>query len=475
MTSKVVCPVVVLLCIVLVSSVQPAAVEETRQATGVKVGEVTDTSAIVWMRLTAKAARNSEGPIRKGRPTDPLPTDDRVHELEGAAPGAAGQVRLRYGIRDDLTDAKTADWIEVKADNDFTHQFKLTGLKPGTVYHYAAETAVPKGMPVHAPLRGQFATAPPSNERADVTFTVITGQAYKDLDHKDGFHIYEAMTKLNPKFLAPTGDTVYYDSEDPRACTVPLARYHWHRMYAFPRHIAFHLKVPGYWMKDDHDTLSNDCWPDQNPRLMLPLTFKDGLRLFREQVPMSDKTYRTFRWGKGLQIWLVEGRDFRSPNNAKDGPMKTIWGEQQRKWLKESLLASDADWKVLISPTPIVGPDRGNKADNHANAAFKHEGDEFRQWAQKNLKNFFLVCGDRHWQYHAVHPETKLHEFSCGPASDEHAGGSPGEDREYHRFHRVKGGFLSVSVGRVQDKSAIVFRFHDVHGKVVYEYQPKTE
>jgi alkaline phosphatase D len=280
------------------------------------------------------------------------------------------------------------------------------------------------------------------------------------------------MAKLNPQFLVPTGDTVYYDSEDPRATTVAVARYHWHRMYSYPRHIVFHLRVPAYWEKDDHDTLANDCWPTQNPKSMLPLTFADGLRLFREQVPMGEKTYRTFRWGKDLQIWLVEGRDFRSPNNTPDGPQKTIWGEEQKKWLKDTLLASDATWKVLISPTPLVGPDRAQgKNDNHANAAFQHEGDEMRRWFQKHLPdNFFIACGDRHWQYHSVHPEAGVHEFSCGPASDQHAGGSPGLDLKYHRFHRVKGGFLSVSVRRTKDQSAVTFRFHDVHGKVAYEY-----
>ena len=33
-----------------------------------------------------------------------------------------------------------------------------------------------------------------------------------------------------------------------------------------------------------------------------------------------------------------------------------------------------------------------------------------------------------------------------GPASDQHAGGSPGENRAYHKFHRVQGGFLSVEL-----------------------------
>jgi alkaline phosphatase D len=206
------------------------------------------------------------------------------------------------------------------------------------------------------------------------------------------------------------------------------------------------------------------------PGFMAPLTFAEGLRLFREQVPMGEKTYRTYRWGKGLQVWMVEGRDFRSANPMPDGPNKSIWGAEQKRWLFKTLQESDADWKVIISPTPIVGPDRSKKADNHANKAFQTEGDEVRNWIARNGKGrLFLACGDRHWQYHSVHPGTKVEEFSCGPASDKHAGGSPGLDKDYHRFHRVKGGFLSVSVTWKDRVSQIALRLHDVHGKVMYE------
>ncbi len=392
--------------------------------------------------------------------------------LEGACPGAPGQVRLRYGVREDLSGARATQWVEVSPATDFSHQFHLKGLKPATVYYFAAETAGPDGRVKHGPLRGRFQTAPRPDEYADVVFTVVTGQAYKDVDHRDGFNIYEAMAKLDPKFIVLTGDTVYYDTEDPRATTVAVARYHWHRIYSLPRHVAFHLRVPGYWIKDDHDTLADDCWPGQDVPAMLPMTFEQGQRIFREQVPVGEKTYRTCRWGRGLQIWLVEGRDFRSSNRTKDGPEKTIWGAEQKRWLKQSILASNADWRVLISPTPIVGPDRPAKADNHSNAAFAHEGNEFRRWVQQNLPdNFFVVCGDRHWQYHSVHPKTGVREFSCGPASDQHAAGTPGENPDYHRFHRVKGGFLSVSVRPAASASEIAFRFHDVHGKVVYEHK----
>ena len=94
-----------------------------------------------------------------------------------------------------------------------------------------------------------------------------------------------------------------------------------------------------------------------------------------------------------------------------------------------------------------------------------------RAWFTENLPdNFFVVCGDRHWQYHSVHPETGVHEFSSGPATDEHAGGTPGEDEQYHRFHRVNGGFVSVMAERVYDESRIVFRLHNVEGGVEYEW-----
>jgi len=280
------------------------------------------------------------------------------------------------------------------------------------------------------------------------------------------------MGSLGLNFLVPTGDTVYYDSDLPRARTIELARHHWHRIYSLPRIVEFHREVPGYWEKDDHDTLSDDVWPTRNPEWMLPMTFEDGLKLFREQVPIGDEAYRTIRWGKGLQVWIVEGRDFRSANTMEDGPDKTIWGFEQREWLMRTILESDASFKVLISPTPIVGPDRTNKRDNHSNTAFAYEGNLFRSWTkEEQLDRFYVVCGDRHWQYLSIDPKTGLREFSCGPASDVHAGGTPGHNIKYQPFHRVAGGFLSVTVTREDNLPTILFRFHDVDGEAVYEYK----
>lgn len=434
----------------------------SRQATGLRIGEVTDQSAIVWTRLTAAATR------RAVELPDSAEAKAAAKLVEGACPGAPGQVRLRYGTDPELTAAVTTDWMQVEGETDFIQKFALSGLKADTAYYFSSDTKGEDGKP-HGELRGEFRTAPLRKSPSAVTFCVMTCQGYPDRGHAEGHAIYPAMLALKPNFACLTGDLVYYDNDAPKAKSPELAHLHWERMFSLPRLFEFNRRVATYWLKDDHDTLNNDCWPSEQ---MGTFTFAEGQRIFRQQAPMiAGPSYRTFRWGRDLQIWLTDGRDFRSPNNLPDGPEKTIWGQEQKAWFQRTLKESDATWKVLISPTPLVGPDRKGKNDNHTNSGFKHEGDELRAWLKLNVPdNFFVICGDRHWQYHSVHPETGLREFSVGAASDEHAGGSPSENPKYHRFHRVKGGFLSTTLRRTGTKSTILFQHRDVNGGVVHEW-----
>ena len=456
---------------------QAADAPEPCQAMGTRTGEVTDTTAIVWTRLTAAPKRNNGGVVIPKRAQDEAKRGKGeskvtvpVDQLEGACPGAPGRVQLRYGTREDLSDAKVTEFAVASAENDFICEFKLTGLKPGTVYHYMSELPSPAGVPKETAFRGKFETAPTADSPGNLRFCVMTCQGYADRGHPDGHGIYPAMTALQPQFTCLTGDLVYYDSGDPDAVTQRLARYHWERMFSLPRLVEFNRNHSTYWLKDDHDTLSNDSGPGA---AMGELTFAQGQKIFRQQAPMNDDgpSYRTIRWGRDLQVWFTDGRDFRSKNKSPDGPEKTIWGAEQKAWFKRTVKESTATWKVLVSPTPLVGPDRQNKRDNHANEGFQHEGDELRAWLKANVPdNFFVICGDRHWQYHSVHPETGVQEFSAGPASDAHASGSPGENLKFHKFHRVRGGFLSVTLKRDGAKSRILFEHRDVAGKVVHTW-----
>jgi len=436
------------------------------QANGVKVGEVTQTSAIIWTRLTEKPERLNDGLAWQDAKT--LPEGATLDQMEGAVPGAGGEVRVVYRRGDENTETAT-DWMPVDPERDFTRQFVLSGLEPGRKYGFRVECRA-AGGPAGPTIEGRFQTVPPADEPARVVFTVVTGQAYGDRDCPEGYKSYASMLALGPSFFAHTGDILYYDGNKPIAQNVAQARYHWHRMYSLPSLVEFHRQVNSYFIKDDHDTWQNDCWPTMQNNKMGEFTFAEGLAIFPEQVPMGESTYRTIRWGKDLQVWLVEGRDFRSPNNMPDGPDKTIWGREQKDWFKRTVEASDAAFRVLISPTPLVGPDRTNKADNHANKAFTQEGDELRAFiaAQKNM---VTCCGDRHWQYVSVHPASGVREYSCGPISDQHAGGWKQSEfvEAYHQYLNVTGGFLAGTVERIDGKPTLSFRHYSPEGELLHE------
>jgi phosphodiesterase/alkaline phosphatase D-like protein len=430
----------------LVAAPSPARAE-IYLGSGVKAGEITDRTAIVVVRLTATPGQNAEGLL----------------------PGTTGQARLRYAANEQLADADTTDWQDARPDADWSTRFTLEGLKPASRYHYVVEYRAAAEAASKQSEQFSFLTAPSPGDRAPVKFILTTCQ---DLG---GSGVYPHMAARQPDFCISDGDNVYYDGQC-LARNVPEAWGAYQKMFGLPPMRDFYRHVGGYFLKDDHDFRFNDSDPYMkgvwvnaqkggkpgakltetrgNQRLDTAwLTAEEGARVFGQVFPMSDKPYRTFRWGRGIQLLLLENREFRSPNPMPDGPDKTIWGTTQRAWIKETLLASDADYRIIISPNPIIGPDRIMKGDNQANLnGFWHEGQAFLDWLTENrLTNVVLMCGDRHWQYHSIDQRRgrTVHEFSCGPTCDEHVQPVPppyeGVDR---RYSASRGGFLEVIYDR---------------------------
>lgn len=437
-------------------------------ANGIKIGEVTQNSAIIWTRLTKQPERNILGnPFTNNDKKHFNPPFGKLEEMEGATPGITGEIRIFYEPISDASERKSVQWKSVKAKSDFTIQFHLTDLFPGKEYSITVEGRAVGSTEADCIVEGSFVTAPSKEDIARVSFSVVTGQDYpRRDDHENGHKIYPLMQNLKPSFFVHTGDIEYYDKPLPYALNIELARFKWNRIYSMPFQRNFHNNVSSYFIKDDHETLKNDCWPGQTYG---DITWEDGLEIFREQVPMGEKTYRTVRWGKDLQIWLVEGRDFRSNNKMPDGPNKTIWGAEQKKWFFETVEESDATFRILISPTPIVGPDREKKNDNHSNKGFSHEGNELRSFIGKQ-KNMYVICGDRHWQYVSVDEKTGVKEYSCGPTTDAHAGGFSEKLRsKMHKYLKIQGGFLSVIVERKNGKPELIFRHYGTDSSIYNE------
>ncbi|MBN1912461.1 MAG: alkaline phosphatase D family protein [Pirellulales bacterium] len=443
-------------------------------ADGFKVGEVTSDSVIVWTRATAVAKPADDGvKLRASKKTrkqfqktkKALPDGVTVEQLEGYVPGAPGKIRAV--ISSEGRDVQATEWKTVGPERDYCCQFVIKDLKPATEYGVRVEAATPEGK-VTDTREGRFKTAPPADVPVRVLCTSVSCSAWKDRDCRRGYKIYDSMRRMKPDFFVHTGDYVYLDWADPMGATPELVCHKWNRQNGLPSVRDFYAVVPSYLVRDDHDSLRNDCWP--GGRTLGDMTLDKSVAIWYDHMPIGKKSYRTFRWGKDLQIWIVEGREYRSPNTMPDGPEKTIWGKTQKDWFTRTVTESDATFKILFSPTPVVGPDRvEGKHDNHSNVDFATEGRWLRRF-MADQRNMYVINGDRHWQYVSVCPDTGLWEFSQGPASNSHAEGwKPDDLRPEHRFLRVKGGYVAAEVFREKGEPKIRFTHYDVKGRPVHE------
>ncbi len=454
---------------------------------GEMAGEVTTTSVILQSRLTV-GSELVEGAV--------------AGVVGGDVPGVEGTAHFELSTTSGFEDSFESDWMTATPDYDFIVKTQVDGLNPGTRYYYRLVYGPNQDLVRAGPTR-TFETLDGAEVASEVSFVVVTGmnywafqRRYAGPDKLLGYPALATILDMRPDFFVATGDNVYYDSGDSDATTPAGLRQKWHEQLVQPRYVDMFAEVPTYWEKDDHDARYNDSdnTGDREPSVEL------GTAMFLEQVPVVDPaapnpiTYRTHRVNQDLQIWLTEGRDYRSPNIMPDGPDKTMWGAEQRAWLERTLLESDATFKILISPTPFIGPDDAwccgqnsspsnpPKIDNHSDpSGFQYERDAFfAGMIDRGLledHNFYIVTGDRHWQYHSIHP-TGFEEFSTGALVDGNSrlGRNPGDPlstdpdgliEQPYTSPEPSGGFLHVTASPGVQPT-VTFRFYDERGVLLH-------
>ena len=463
------------------------------------VGEVSQTSAIFQSRLAE---------------SDSL-VYENIHDAASIAKtdlkGVEGIAFFEVSQSPSFTESTRSSWMNAEKQNDYIIKEKMDSLQPGTKYYYRLHYGTKRENLFVSPVHS-FKTLPSIDIPSAIEFVMITGsnldgfylgagfgkpttegaEAYKGEDKYSGFPGLKTIAEMKPDFFIGNGDNVYYDlPPDRKARTQQELRAKWHRAFGMHNMMRLFSQVPTYWLKDDHDHRFNDSDTLRVNEKHGDLPSHElGVKTFIEQVPVIDRaatdtrTYRSYQVGSLLQIWFLEGRDYRTANKTPDGPAKTIWGDEQKRWLKQTLLESRAMFKLLISPTPMVGPDDAKKRDNHVNASgFRYEGESFFAWLKENnflAKNFYILCGDRHWQYHSIHP-SGFEEFSSGAIVDQNArlGRIPGDSlssdpdaliRQPFSQKEASGGFLKVIIRQGADKvtGEIEFVFYDENGVELY-------
>src|SRR5436305_3653689 len=363
---------------------------------GVSAAEVTSSSAILWAHST-----------RSGVYTLQLARDRRFrHVLATARPTA-------------------------RSSRDNTMQVTVRGLQPGTRFFYRFEGSHGKRSDT-----GTFRTALAANANATIRFgwsgdadaqrAVGQSQPFYNSQGDRNFAVYGAMAREGNNFNLNFGDTIYSDSEvgstvvngsfeatSPAALTVSAksAKYRQNLALTNLQRLRDGAAIYNHW--DDHEFL-NDFARSEVLRganasgMQVPVpgnaVYGPGVVAFRNYNPVTytsrDGIYRSFRWGKNLELFMLDERSFRSakagspsvhtcdnPNTNKpdlaptapqsvrnifaaitpslsqpvspaclaaiNSPNRTMLGSRQLARFKAAIKRSTATFKVIMNEVPI--------------------------------------------------------------------------------------------------------------------------
>jgi phosphodiesterase/alkaline phosphatase D-like protein len=363
---------------------------------GVAAGQITSTSAVLWTR----------------------------------APSAG---RVRYAVFPAASSVRDASYRSTLAPekNDQTTTVGVFGLRPGSVYNYVFEQGG-KRSPI-----GTFETAPARGKNANVRFA-LSGDADATSGPNgkpafNGFEVYGRMAAERNDFNVNLGDTIYSDSEvggSPVARTVPekWAKYKLGLALHALQKLRASTGLYSHW--DDHEFVNDFSLPENGQAI-----YNAGVKAFMDYAPVTEGPrglglYKTFRWGKNLELFFLDERSFRSakaaepchgdlaptaPQSVREGfatlapalkapvsaaclaaindPNRTMLGAAQYAAFTKAIKASTATWKVVVNEVPIqqyyaLPYDRWE--------GYEAEREKLVHFLQDNVKNVVFLTTDTH-------------------------------------------------------------------------------
>jgi len=282
-------------------------------------------------------------------------------------------------------------------ERDLTVKVLASGLAPATRYYYRFRA----GRGAYS-QQGAFVTPPAADASADLTFAY---SACSDGGHVGGvpalsLGLLDAVVADRPDFFAHLGDNMYPDSSlvpNP-VFTLEAYRGKYKEIRSIPTFRNFTASTSMIVTWDDHEVEN-----DYDRETVDARRWAEGHRAFMEYSPIAEqpggRIYRKFRWGREIELFVLDGRSYRSRHVSKTAacdnppggrvpdlaptlpppiraafaplvpqmrlpvppgclealadPNRTMLGIGQKLWLKQELARSTATWKLILNQTPI--------------------------------------------------------------------------------------------------------------------------
>lgn len=294
---------------------------------------------------------------------------------------------------------------------DLTVKATATGLQPDRRYYYRFRQGT------RLSRIGEIRTAPAPADTGRVSFAWTSGtNAFRK-----PFTVLESIVSDRPDVFFYVGDTIYADDDRSGTGIATTraqyqAKYRENRADLALRNVVGLVGTVAIW---DEREVAEDFYGTDSA---LGAVIADGNEAFRDYMPVKEdggdptKLYRSFRWGKNAEFFVIDGRQYRdAPANVTEpaclvagepaiipthpdclaeiaAPGRTYLGATQKAWLKAGLLASTATFKFVVNGPPIFA---GNLLPFDRWEGYAAEREEMLEFiASSGMKNVFFLSTD---------------------------------------------------------------------------------
>ena len=456
---------------------------------GIASGDVTNQSAIVWSRVNDQPAQmnveydtnaNFSNPLSKTAQANSTTDFTAQAKLDGLKPDTQYYYRVWFSASNIVNNTNSDTSNDLTGSSDIAEQIEVGTFRTAPSFNMSSNS---------------------SSSSAAFSFiwgADVGGQNYCRNADEGGYAFFKSMQALSPDFFIANGDMIYADGACPiqgpvfnnstnnqtitwrnipgdfksiadpsvdwnnvtEVRSIFLEHWKYNRNDTYFKEFLSNVSMYSQW--DDHEIINDfgSKWPDWNlfstDKEGYPNIVEEGRNAFLYYSPVgSDNNnnndtendpdthiYRSFNWGKDLDLFIIDARSYRSQNHIADTPEsnKTMLGEEQLQWLKQELSNSNATWKLISSDVPIsiptgsnasiLGRDgwaNGNETNNYSYyTGFERElTDLLRFIDEQDMKNIVFVTTDVHFPAFIRYNfdlnndgnMTEIHELVSGPLS----------------------------------------------------------
>ena len=242
--------------------------------------------------------------------------------------------------------------------------------------------------PIPRSAIGRFRTAPAEGELEVLAFGGISCNNISYAPFDPLFHAAESALD----FFLFAGDTVYADGSK----SIEDFRSVWRNYLDDSSYRAIMQSTSTLATWDDHEVDNN--W---DPETMNPNVIQAATDAFFEHLPVRrdpdapDRIWRSHRWGKTLEIFVLDCRAERLPSTQGDNG--TYISTEQMEWLKNGLADSPCVFKLILNSVPITNmPLLFDLAADDSWVGYSGQREEILEYISNSIDGVVWLAGDFH-------------------------------------------------------------------------------